>query len=304
MTLFYNIYEKFQDNEDNILNNHCYKYKEYKYNKGFLDNFVDATYIITMVDSHDRHNDINKQLEEYIPTKKIYILYNYGYKKCNKILKEKTSSFDIIDANTQIFHHSVKNNFNNILILEDDFIFDPKIKDTKIITEIKNFFELNNHENICFNLGGIPFLFQPNIDINNNIFKSYYMFASHANIYNKNIQHFLINKINDLQNDNNIKHWDYFITKFNNIYFYKNPLCYQLFPETENQKVWASKTNIYSCICNFILMNSIKLFNIDKQIQPGYSNIYNILFFFNYSIHIVIIIIILYIIHSILLVLY
>ena len=280
MTLFYNtLNEKIQNKENYIINNHCYKYKEYKYNNGFLDDLVDATYIITMIDSHDRHKNINKQLEEYIPTKKIYILYNYGYKKCNKILKKNTTTFDIIDANRQILHHSIKHNFNNILILEDDFIFDSKIKDNKIITEIKNFFELNNHKNICFNLGGVPLLFQPNIDINNNIFKSYYMFAAHANIYNKNIQHFLIKKINDLQNYNNIKHWDHLITQFNNIYFYKNPLCYQLFPETENQKVWAPKTNIHSCICNFILMNSIKLFNIDKKIQPGYSNIYNLLFF-------------------------
>ena len=286
-----------------MINDHCYKYEEKKYNQGFLDEFVDATYIITMIDSYDRHNNFNKQLEEYQPTKQIFILYNYGYKKCKKILKENTTSYDIIDANTQILYHSVKNNFNNILILEDDFIFDPKIKEKKIIDEIKIFFELNSNKNICFNLGAIPILFLPNVNINDNIFKSYYALAAHANIYNKNIQHFLIKKINDLQNDNYIKHWDYFITKFNYIYFYKKALCYQLFPETENQKVWAPKTNIYSRICNFILMNSIKLLNIDKKIQPGYDNLYNFLFIGNYLIHIVIFCIILYIIYSILVVL-
>ncbi len=120
-------------------NSHCYTFEKREYNNGFLDSFVDATYILTMENSKRKDNYEN-QLKEFIPTKTIYIVHNKGYKKCNKILPKEIPPCDLIDANLNAMNHTLKNNYNNILILEDDFIFNKKIKDPNIINEIKYFF--------------------------------------------------------------------------------------------------------------------------------------------------------------------
>ena len=36
-------------------------------------------------------------------------------------------AYDIIDANIYIFNHAKQNNYSNILVLEDDFIFSSEI---------------------------------------------------------------------------------------------------------------------------------------------------------------------------------
>ena len=93
------------------------------YEKGFLDDFVDCTYILHL-ENNGRFNNIMHQLSKNIPTKKIYIVYNKGFKKCNKILKIQNTTHNLVNFNLITINHSIRNNFNNILILEDDFIFD------------------------------------------------------------------------------------------------------------------------------------------------------------------------------------
>ena len=63
-----------------MINSHCYDFEIIKYKYGLLDSFVDATYILTMTDGKRRKN-INEQLKKYIPTNKVFIVYNKGYKK-------------------------------------------------------------------------------------------------------------------------------------------------------------------------------------------------------------------------------
>jgi hypothetical protein len=116
-------------------NSHCFRFNLRQYDKGIFDNFVDATYIITLENSK-RIKNIEEQLSKYIPTKNIYIVYNKGYKKCNKVLLVQNRAHDITNTNFTIMNHSVKNNFNNILILEDDFVFSDMIKNEKIINDI------------------------------------------------------------------------------------------------------------------------------------------------------------------------
>ena len=71
-----------------IYNQNCYKLRELNFKKGFLDLSVDVTYIITMYNAYDRHKSIFNQLKKFVPTKKVIIVYNYGYKKCNKYKKK------------------------------------------------------------------------------------------------------------------------------------------------------------------------------------------------------------------------
>jgi hypothetical protein len=172
-----------------MINSECYEFKEFNYEDGFLDSFVDATYIITMFNS-SRHQHIKEQLKYYQPTKKIIILCNYGYKNCKKKLFQDLSPYDLTDAYFQILYNSKQNNFNNILILEDDFIFDSVIKDKEIINEIKDIFNKKKDEKMFFNLGPMINYFYPNIY--GNIYKSIISYTSHANIYNKQIMNDII----------------------------------------------------------------------------------------------------------------
>ena len=62
----------------------CYTFKKIQFKKGIYDDSIDATYIITMEDSIDRHKNINEQLKNIHPTKIVYIVFNKGFKKCEK----------------------------------------------------------------------------------------------------------------------------------------------------------------------------------------------------------------------------
>lgn len=261
-----------------MINSHCYNFESKTYKNGFLDSFVDATYILTMTNSKRRDN-INMQLHNYIPTKKIFIVNNEGYKNCDKILIEQIPPYDLTDAYFNAISHSIKNNFNNILILEDDFIFNDKIKDKDIINKLKLFFDKNKDNKFYFNLGPTPIIFYPNINLFNPIFKGIYCGCSQAIIYNKKTQYDILYKINK-----DIKHWDTFLMKTYNNYFYEIPLCYQTFPQTENQKYWYSSDNNmwYIKILNNLIFKINKLLKLDVQPEPGYSIIYRTFFIINY----------------------
>ena len=56
----------------------CYSFKKIKYNKGLLDEAVDATYIIHL-EGNGRYDDIMNQLKIYHPTKEVYIVFNKGF---------------------------------------------------------------------------------------------------------------------------------------------------------------------------------------------------------------------------------
>lgn len=278
-----------------MINNNCYNFKLREYNIGIFDNFIDITYIITL-EGNGRKENIKNQLLKYIPTKKIYIVYNKGYKNCEKKLYKNIPAYDLIDTNLNILKHSIKNNFNNILILEDDFIFNDNVNNINIINNIELFIEKNKNETFYFNLGPTPILFYPNINICNPIFKGIYSGSAHSIIFNKKIQYEILKKSIIDKNFKKYLHWDSFIFSNYNNYFYKIPLCYQIYSITENQQYWFgddknSFTNIYM---SKIVIFLNKLLCLDKKPEPGFTILYNISFLINYSIFIFILLMILY----------
>ena len=279
-----------------MINSHCYDFKLLRNNnKGILDDFVDATYILTLVGS-ERQKHIDEQLKLYTPTKKIYIVYNQGYEKCDKVLTEQIPPYDITDSYLNAINHSLMNNYNNILILEDDFIFSPLIKDESIVKYIHTFFIKNKDKTFYYNLGTAPALFYPNINIFNNTFRGIFCPLSHAVIYTKKIQLDIIKRTNEnIKSSNN--QWDNFLTNTYLNYFYKYPLCYQTFPKTKNKEYWCdkSKYSYYCTIEDFIISNFYKIVGLDKRPQPGFNIMYTIFFIFNYSIFLLFILFLLFI---------
>ena len=241
----------------------CYRFEKYIFNDGLLNNGVDATYIIHL-ENNGRLDNIMNQLSEYHPTNKVYILFNKGYKLCDKENIDLPAD-DLIDAFLYCFKHANEHNYNNILILEDDFIFNPEIKNIKHINNINNINEycINNINNkFILLLGCIPFI---SIPYNSYLYYTFSM-GMHSVIYSKLMREIILN-----DNIQNIKDWDAYLS-FNKLQYY-TPLCYQLFPETENSKNWGENYGVFKFLM-ILPKYIIKILKLNNQVEPGYSIMY------------------------------
>jgi hypothetical protein len=244
------------------------------------------------MENSKRKDQYENQLKEFIPTKTIYIVHNKGYKKCSKILPEEIPPYDISDAYLNAMNHSFENNYNNILILEDDFIFNKKIKDNKIINEIKYIFDKKS-EPFFFNLGPIPLLFSPTYNLN--IYNGIHTLTTQSVIYNKNI---IFEILND-KNIHNFLQYDQYLASNYKHYFYKIPLSYQTFPNTDNKKYWGRHDGTETFIMKFNKY-ATDILNINIDPELGWHRIYYIVFFLNYLLYIIIFLLIFFLIFFVL----
>ena len=233
----------------------CYKFEKVSLNSNkYFDNSVSCTYIIHLK-NNGRYESIIKQLSFFQPTSMTFILFNEGYKKCNK--KGITSSnLDLIDCYLTIFKHANFNKFGNILILEDDFIFSDNIKDIKTCDTINSYIN-NNKKEYIYMLGCLPTMCF-GINKHKNIIIS---LGTHAVIYSE-----LFVK-NHNKDHIEVDDWDAYLRKYTRIMYYK-PLCYQLFPDTENKNNWTPNLSTY--IMKFL----IKKCDLDKDTK-GYDFFYS-----------------------------
>ena len=154
----------------------CYRFEQYIFNDGLLNDGVDATYIIHL-ENNGRIDHIMNQLTEYHSTNIVYILYNKGYKLCNKEQNIVLPADDLIDAFLYCFKHADENNYDNILILEDDFIFNTEIKQSAHINNINTFVNDNKNNDFVYLLGCIPY-----IQIPYNLYTNIYIKYTHTHI--------------------------------------------------------------------------------------------------------------------------
>jgi hypothetical protein len=248
--------------------NGCYSLEEINFDDEILTS-VDATYIIHLV-GNGRYDDIKNQLDEYHPTKTVFILHNKGYKKCPKPEVDIPPK-DLIDSYLVIFKDAKQKNYNNILVLEDDFIFNEKIKETYHRNNVNNFLTSHENENFIYYLGCVVYMFLIPYDWYHYIPTLHG--GTHALIYSKKARdYFLSYSLSEIYD------WDAFcINNYkSNKYLYYYPLCYQIFPETENSKFWGNnsiidKIGVY--IAKFI---SNKMLGLNKYPEPGYTILYSL----------------------------
>lgn len=249
----------------------CYNFQKNIFNKGIYDNSIDATYIITMEDNKLRHKNIEQQLKKCKLTKITYIVFNKGFRKCNKNLIKNKSTYDLIHCNLEIFKHSLNEGYNNILVLEDDFILEDRILYKENINNINYFCKKNKNNLYNLSLGSIPLVIIPSI--NKYFLKNLISYGTQAMIYSKKYRLHILTKTDEIYKTED---WDDYITckLYNNLYY--KSLITQTFPETENQKNWSSK---YGMTKIGIYIN--KKIGLDKKTQPMYDYIYNIVFIVN-----------------------
>jgi hypothetical protein len=242
-----------------------YSIKTLQYGDGVFDKHVDATYIIHLKDN-GREPHIFEELQKFHPTNTVHIVYNRGFKKCDKGPKVLTSADDLTHTYLWTFEHALAEKYRNILILEDDFIFSEKIKDPATQQKIFDILESRKHEDYIFLPGCLPFLLIPRDETTYTGITG----GTHCAIYSEKCIR------NTLANREKIVDWDIFfnfVSETTNKYIYPEPLCYQLFPITENSKVWGIEHVVLSTLSHFV-KPAMQFCRLDRQAEPGYSIFY------------------------------
>jgi hypothetical protein len=243
----------------------CYSYENYQFETPLLN--VDATYVIHLI-GNGRYNTIRKNLHEFPISKQVHILLNPGYKKCPKQSVDNPP-LDLVDAFLTIFKHAQEHEYENILVLEDDFMFDEKLKDSYHSKNINTFLKHHQDEKIIYYLGTLPYL---SIPYDYTTYTAVKTIGSHSVIYNAAFINYTLSFSNKMHD------WDDYINfRTNNVkrYMYYTPLCYQLFTETENSQYWAYHWPVFiQIIWKYVVRGFIKVCLLDKQIHPGYDIYY------------------------------
>ena len=246
--------------------NNCSTYEYINFKNGILDNIIDAVYVILLLDS-PRTDSVYRQINELKLSKHNIIQINKKYKDCHIDLCEQKPHFHLYYNLVNIFKHANINNFNNILVLEDDFIFDPEIKDKHIINDLENFINFNDFDMYC--LGNTGFVI-PTFNLKHLRLKSTGL--SHSLIFPKKSRDKVINDYKNnkcIINPENDPHHDiqlnYILDKK---YVYYKPLCYQPLEITENQLNWDNKLWLK------INQTIFSLIEIDKKPKIGFIRLY------------------------------
>jgi hypothetical protein len=243
--------------------NQCYSFKEYLFDDPIFKT-IDATYIIHL-ENNGRLSNIEQQLLEFHPTKKVYIVFNKGYKNCQKKEYIDTPAKDLIDVFYTIFNDSRNKNYNNILILEDDFQFSNKINETTSHSiSIDTFLKDYDKDEFVYYLGCLSWL---QSDFNMTHPRINLSTGTHACIYSKKCIDYFLDKVEQKY----IADWDIYLN-FGVIprYKYYIPLCYQTFPDTENSKSWHRGSEILLLLV-FLQRSLFKSLGLDRNAEPGFS---------------------------------
>ena len=245
----------------NYPNRHCVRLEKKKFKNGIFQPSIDATYIIHL-ENNGRLSSIENQLKLFQPTNIVYIVYNKGYKNCSKSIPYQLPAYDLIDTFFYIFQDANEKGYANILILEDDFLFSNDVLKQCHLSNLNHFLNKKKSEKMIYYLGCLLWAQLPyNSHTNINLIST----GTHSVIYTYSARQSLLQKKNIPVFD-----WDIYNNFFSGIrrYVYYIPLCYQLFPETENSKNWQSILGINP------VKWYIKYNNLDVQVENGYSNTY------------------------------
>ena len=238
----------------------CYRFELLEFEDCLFEN-VDATYILHL-EGNGRLDHIHNQLKTYHPSKKVYIVYNKGYKKCHKELVIQRTTDDLVHATMTVFEHAQQ--YKHVLVLEDDFIFNKDV--AKHTSHVDEFLK---KKDFVYQLGAMPYFALP-IDMYH---YRVYSLTSHANIYSVSSRKLLLD--NYKTNKSSIENIDYYISAVSSVYMYHKPLCYQTFPMTDNRKNWFKNSPpIVSSFVETLFNKFIAWTNLENHPEPGFSIVY------------------------------
>ena len=212
-----------------------YIFEEWNFNSCLFPS-VEATYILYLEGS-DRIHNIKRQIFKNPPSTKVFLVRNKGYKKVKKPIISQTSAADCAYSHYTAAKHALKANYNQILILEDDFIFERDLLDQYNLEKVNEF--ISTREFKRYFLGVVPFLLLPTLEPCH--WKILSGGAAQAIIHNKQGFGELIQ---DFEKDQNITLQIDIYLAARGAYTFCKPLITQIFDLTENRQTsWgAGKT--------------------------------------------------------------
>jgi hypothetical protein len=243
----------------------CFEYNEViKPSKQAWDSIIDCCYVLIMENSKNEKNVLG-QIRN-IPISRIVLQYNKGYKNCLK-KNVKSVSQDVWSAYKQACTHALQNDYNRILLLEEDFIIDERIQSVKIQKDISHFIKDVNPP--VYNLGPHPFLANA-FDVLFSKHLYLYLFGStQAIVVNEKCMKWIVNFNNEKCKI--FKLIDILTSWYNKSYCYHIPIVYQTWPKSLQSLEWIPLVPPkYSYeVASFLGGNY--LFKLNKQHQPGFD---------------------------------
>jgi len=234
----------------------CYYYTEVVLKNRELV-LIDVAIVLTM--DHKTLEDENiKQIMERVPTNRLIVQFNKGFKKCNKKhLTKQQSNYDLCDATETALKYAFGvMKLEHVLILEDDAYFVKNMEDEW--KSVKDF--INKNRFTVYSLGNFGYIVNPfNIIFGDKKhIKVYEYGGSHACIYNKSfLKYFDMNKCYQI---------DIYSKYIEKSYVYYKPLVIQhLFASSSNYQSWP----VSGKILFYILRNICGMF---KQYPPEYKD--------------------------------
>ena len=225
---------------------------------------IDATYVLHLKGS-SRLKNVQEQLSTHPLTSKTFIMENPGYKKVNKPLPRQNSEADVAYSHYIACKHALENNFNRVLVLEDDFIIEKELLDQNVTNDVQDYLDKDGIDH--YFLGCTPFIAVPSsLDLKH--WRVLYGGCAHAVIHTLSGLKKLVEAYETKAEE--IYGIDLYLFGNHKCYMHYQPLITQTFPETENKKTaWGSGD-----FAKDITSSIIEWLNLDKETQPGYGYIY------------------------------
>ena len=205
-----------------------------------LKSFCDKIFIISLKDRQDRQKSIEKNLLQ------LNLKKNKDYRFWLVDKHPKGSVYGSYNSHISIINYSLKKNYDNVLILEDDAYFDLNKMDLDKLREIKNFL-VNNHDWDLFYLGGM--ITYKEDYLNKHIIKGEWILV-HSYIINKKCMKYISEHKQILPDK--FCFTDYYYTILNKLQKYglNETICFQTDSPSTNQ--WPIYLIIYKYICKYI----------------------------------------------------
>ena len=205
-----------------------------------LTNFSKQIFIISLKERTDRQNSIETNLN------KINMIKNIDYKFWLVDKHEKGSVYGSYHSHLSIIKYSLENNYDDVMILEDDAYFDLSKINLEKVCQTKYFLE-NNKDWDLFYLGGM--ILYKDCYINSNIIKGEWILV-HSYIINRKCMEYIINHEQILPD--NFCFTDYYYNILNklNKYGLNETICFQT--ESPSNNDWPLYLNVYKCMCSKI----------------------------------------------------
>ena len=251
---------------------------------------VDAVIIMTM-DTPTGQNRVRKMMRKYgriiaSLCPRAYFQINQGYKRCPK-QNVVYPHADLVHATLQVFRNTMK--FRNILLLEDDAVFEMKGLALRVALRRVGMFITDRQSRgkpfNTYNLGAIAHALLPCGERLHHRRIIGFMGAAQAVIWSRKARVSILKSTNIASYPNGkVPHIDdrTFIPQLETYAFtYKKPVITQLFVETENSKHWAVlgvQDSEFRHHANRFARKIARLFisilNVDQRTQPGWNIMY------------------------------